>query len=78
MRHLVAIARAARLEALHTDVLAENASMLRVFEESGLEFATKSEQGTRHVTLRLHYPVGAAAEPGGIRSPLRNTKVRQN
>ena len=54
MRHLVAIARAARLEALHTEVLAENASMLRVFEESGLEFATKSEQGTRHVTLRLH------------------------
>jgi GNAT superfamily N-acetyltransferase len=54
MRHLVAIARAAGLETLHAEVLAGNAPMLRVFEKCGLEMATTSEQGTRHVTLRLH------------------------
>lgn len=54
MRHLVVIARAARLDALHAEVLAENASMLRVFEKSGLELATTSEQEVLHVKLRLH------------------------
>jgi RimJ/RimL family protein N-acetyltransferase len=54
IRHLAAIARTAGLDTLHAEVLAENASMLRVFEKSGLELATTSEQGTRHVTLRLH------------------------
>ena len=34
MRHLVAIARAARLEALQAEILAENVAMLKVFETS--------------------------------------------
>jgi RimJ/RimL family protein N-acetyltransferase len=54
MRHLVAIARKAGLEALQAEVLAKNASMLKVFEKSGLELSTTSEQGVLHVTLRLH------------------------
>ena len=54
IRHLVAIARAAGLEALHAEVLSENAPMLKVFRKSGLEMSTKSEQGVVHVTLRLH------------------------
>ena len=54
LRHLVAIARTARLEALQAEVLSKNASMLKVFEKSGLELSTTSEQGVLHVTLRLH------------------------
>ena len=54
MRHLVAMARTAKLEALQAEVLAENASMLRVFEKSGLELSKTSQQGVLHVTLRLH------------------------
>jgi RimJ/RimL family protein N-acetyltransferase len=53
MRHLVAIARRAKLEVLTAEVLAVNASMLRVFEKSGLEFSKKSERGALHVTFRL-------------------------
>jgi RimJ/RimL family protein N-acetyltransferase len=53
MRHLVAIARAARLEALQAEVLVENASMIKVFEKSGLELTKTSKQGILHVTLRL-------------------------
>jgi RimJ/RimL family protein N-acetyltransferase len=53
MRHLVAIARASRLEALQAEVLAKNASMLKVFEKSRLALSTVSDQGVLHVTLRL-------------------------
>jgi len=54
IRHLAAIARAAGLDSLHAEVLTENASMLKVFEKCGLAMSSKREQGTMHVTLRLH------------------------
>ena len=53
IRHLVAIARAAGLTRLIAEVLAENLSMLRVFEQSGLAISTKREAELRHVTLEL-------------------------
>ena len=53
IRHLVAIARAAGLDALHAEVLAENAPMLKVFKKCGLAMSTKRKQGIVHVTLRL-------------------------
>jgi RimJ/RimL family protein N-acetyltransferase len=52
-RHLVAIARKAGLEALHAEVLEKNTPMLKVFEKSGLDMSTTSQQGVVHVTLRL-------------------------
>ena len=54
MRHLVVIARSAGLDELHAEVLPENMSMLKVFEKSGLAISIKHEQGSVHVTLRLH------------------------
>jgi len=54
IRHLAAIARAAGLDALHAEVLAGNAPMLKVFEKSGLEMSTRREEGAVHVALRLH------------------------
>jgi RimJ/RimL family protein N-acetyltransferase len=53
LRHLVAIARASRLEALQAEVLAKNASMLKVFEKCGLALSTASDERVLHVTLRL-------------------------
>jgi RimJ/RimL family protein N-acetyltransferase len=53
LRHLVAIARQAGLEALVADVLPENTVMLKVFEKSGLEIRTRREQGVVHVLLQL-------------------------
>jgi GNAT superfamily N-acetyltransferase len=43
IQHLVAIARAAGLDALHAEVLTENTPMLRVFEKSGLAMSTRRE-----------------------------------
>jgi ribosomal protein S18 acetylase RimI-like enzyme len=53
IQHLVAIARAAGLDALHAEVLAENTPMLKVFEKSGLGMSTRREQEVVHVVLRL-------------------------
>ena len=53
MRHLTAIARAAGLERLIAEVLAENLSMLRLFEQSGLRMSTKREGEVLHVALQL-------------------------
>jgi len=53
MRHLTAIARTAGLEELHADVLQSNASMLKVFEKSGLAVSMTRDQGVLHITLRL-------------------------
>jgi len=53
MRHLAAIARAAGLERLVAEVLAENGPMLRMFEKSGLRMNTAREAELLHVTLRL-------------------------
>ena len=51
--HLTAIARAAGIERLIAEVLAENRSMLRLFERSGLRMSTKREDGVLHVALQL-------------------------
>ncbi len=53
MRHLAAIAREAGLRQLTAEVLPHNKAMLKVFEKSGLQFGTKREPGTVHVTLKL-------------------------
>jgi RimJ/RimL family protein N-acetyltransferase len=53
LRHLTAIARAGGLAKFTAEVLAGNASMLKVFEKSGLALTTKREAGVVHVTLQL-------------------------
>lgn len=53
MRHLAALARQAGLKELIADVLPENTAMLKVFQRSGLEIATRREADTSHVVLRL-------------------------
>ena len=53
MRHLAAIARHAGLEELTAEVLADNASMLKVFEKSGLRVGITRDAGVMHVALRF-------------------------
>jgi RimJ/RimL family protein N-acetyltransferase len=53
MRHLATIARDAGLKELMAEVLADNVSMLKVFEKSGLLLSTTREAGVVHVTLQL-------------------------
>jgi RimJ/RimL family protein N-acetyltransferase len=53
LKHLTAIARTSGLEKFTAEVLAGNASMLKVFEKSGLPMSTKREAGVAHVTLQL-------------------------
>jgi RimJ/RimL family protein N-acetyltransferase len=53
MRHLATIARDAGLRELIAEVLANNVSMLKVFEKSGLLLSTAREAGVVHVTLQL-------------------------
>jgi RimJ/RimL family protein N-acetyltransferase len=53
MRHLAGIARDAGLKELTAEVLADNISMLKVFEKSGLRFSTSREAGIVHVSLQL-------------------------
>lgn len=53
VRHLAMIARAAGLRELAAEVLADNTSMLKVFEKSGLRMSTTREAGVVHVTLWL-------------------------
>ena len=52
MRHLATLGRDAGLGELIAEVLAENASMLNVFERSGLTMNTRREGPVVHVTLR--------------------------
>jgi GNAT superfamily N-acetyltransferase len=54
MRHLIIIARSAGLEELSAEVMADNTSMLKVFEKSGLRRTTRHEAGIVHVTLKLN------------------------
>jgi GNAT superfamily N-acetyltransferase len=61
MRHLVVIARDAGMKALIAEVLPVNASMLKVFERSGLPMRTRREGGVVHVTLDL-----ARRDAGGL------------
>jgi GNAT superfamily N-acetyltransferase len=53
MRHLVVLARRAGLSALIAEVLPDNASMLKVFERSGLAMTVRREAGVVHVSLDL-------------------------
>ena len=53
MRHLAAIARHAGLEELTAEVLADNTSMLKVFEKSGLRVRATRDVDVMHVALRF-------------------------
>jgi GNAT superfamily N-acetyltransferase len=53
MGHLARIARDAGLKELIAEVLADNISMLKVFQKSGLPFRTSREGGVVHVALQL-------------------------
>jgi GNAT superfamily N-acetyltransferase len=53
MRHLATLGREAGLREFIAEVLAENASMLNVFELSGLAMNTRRDGAIVHVTLRL-------------------------
>ncbi|MCL4798076.1 MAG: GNAT family N-acetyltransferase [Burkholderiales bacterium] len=53
MRHLVFIAREAGIRELIAEVLPDNASMLKVFERSGLAMTARRDAGVVHVTLDL-------------------------
>jgi RimJ/RimL family protein N-acetyltransferase len=53
MRHLAALARDAGLEEFIAEVLPENLAMLKVFQKSGLNPATKRAAGAIHVRLPL-------------------------
>ena len=53
MRHLAAISRAAGLRELVAEVLNENAAMLRVFHNSGLDMNVRRNRDAVHVALRL-------------------------
>jgi len=53
MRHLVGIAREARIKELVAEVLPDNAPMLKVFERCGLTATTRREGGVVHLTMKL-------------------------
>jgi RimJ/RimL family protein N-acetyltransferase len=53
LRHLVVIARAASLEELVAEVLADNRAMIKVFEKSGLPVTTRRRSEVVHVVLNL-------------------------
>jgi GNAT superfamily N-acetyltransferase len=53
LRHLIAIARDCGMRELNADVLADNTSMLKVFERSGFQVGPSREPGTRHLTFQL-------------------------
>jgi len=52
--HLATVARGAGVQEFVAEVLAENGSMLKVFERSRLHMTTSLESGLVHVTLRLN------------------------
>ena len=53
LRHLIAIARDAKLEELVAEVLPENASMLQVLKKSGPTIVMKRDPQVVHVTLKI-------------------------
>ena len=53
MRHLALIARGAGVKELIADVLPDNASMLKVLENSGFPISIKRETGVVHAALQL-------------------------
>ena len=53
LKHLVHIAREARVQHFEAEVLAENSPMLAVFRRSGLSMQLRRDGSTLHVTLSL-------------------------
>jgi hypothetical protein len=53
MHHLATIARDAGLKELIAEVLADNISMLKVFQKSALRLSTSRERGIVHFALQL-------------------------
>ena len=53
MHHIAAVARDAGIKELVAEVLSDNASMLAVFEHSGLITTTRREGTTVHVSMRF-------------------------
>jgi RimJ/RimL family protein N-acetyltransferase len=53
LRHLTAIARNAGVKEITAEILPENRPMLKVFENSGLDFTKTHESGVVHMVLRL-------------------------
>ena len=53
LMRLATIARDAGFEELIAEVLADNISMLKVFQKSGLRLSTTHEAGVVHVALQL-------------------------
>lgn len=53
LRHLIELARAARLQTLIAEVLPENRPMLAVFKRTGLTMNTTLDPDVVHVTLQL-------------------------
>jgi RimJ/RimL family protein N-acetyltransferase len=53
LRHLASIARAAKLEVLVADVLAENTAMLRVFKTCGLRLSATRDANVVRISLQL-------------------------
>jgi RimJ/RimL family protein N-acetyltransferase len=53
LHHLSAIARSTGVRAFTAQVLADNAQMLKVFQNSGFSFTSKLESGVAHVTIKL-------------------------
>jgi len=53
LRHLIILARQARLKRLIAEVLPENAAMLKVFYQSGLQVTTRHEARVVHVNMQL-------------------------
>jgi RimJ/RimL family protein N-acetyltransferase len=58
---LIAVARTKNVAAFEAEVLAENPSMLRVFERCGLPLTKRSEGGVVHVEMALAPPGRAPA-----------------
>ena len=58
LHHLTDIARENGIAKFEADVLEDNAAMLAVFRESGLEMTTTNVDGITHVTLVLCKPKG--------------------
>jgi GNAT superfamily N-acetyltransferase len=53
LRHIIMIAREQGLKSLEAEVMADNISMFKVFNRSGLPMQTKYPDGGIHVTLLL-------------------------
>lgn len=60
LEHLASVARANGISHFEADVLAENARMLKVFEDSGFEMQLMNENGVTHVSFPIEVTLPAA------------------